>query len=345
MQTTQSPSVPTLTVVEILDRAFRIYRDNFLAFVGLVAIVTVPLTLISLVLNQAYLSEFQNLNFSSSQSSFSSATNNYIAIAGLISILVAVLQAVFVNGTITYMASENHLGRKITIRQAFEAGRGRFAVLFGALVVFYLIVVLLAIASSLTLLCLVGFLGFGVLAYVFVNMNVFLAPVIMLENVGGMQGLMRGWVLAKTRFWTVFGLMLLIGVLSFVLSFAFSALQQLLTGQVISAASLQTSTVAASILSLVIGVLITPIAPIAFTLMYYDTRVRLEGLDIALQATGKPDARPSDVLSPPVNANINRKDLVNILILIVGVVVIALVFGASMAALVNSLLPAGAGQF
>jgi hypothetical protein len=339
MQTTQTPAVPTLTVLEILDRAFRIYRSNFLPFIGLVAIVTVPLTLISLVLSQS-INPFDSFDFSSAQSTnFSSAYSNVIALSGLVTITMAILQAVFVNGTITYMASENHFGHKVTIGEALQAVRGRYASLFGALIVFYLLVVLLGVASALTLLCLVGILGMGILVYVGVNMSVFLAPTIVLENVGGMQGLVRGWALAKSRFWTVCGLMFLIGLLGFILTFAFTLLEQLITGQVISAASYQTSLVVNSIVSMIIGIFVAPISPIAFTLMYYDTRVRLEGLDIALQATGNPDARPSDIQSPPAQANLNGKDVVNILILIVGAVVVFLLLGASMAAIVNLLFP------
>jgi hypothetical protein len=40
-------------VVDVIDRTFRIYRDNFVAFISLVAIVTVPATLIEYVLQEA----------------------------------------------------------------------------------------------------------------------------------------------------------------------------------------------------------------------------------------------------------------------------------------------------
>jgi hypothetical protein len=48
---------------------------------------------------------------------------------------------------------------------------------------------------------------------------------------------------------------------------------------------------------------------------YYDARVRLEGLDITLQALSRPDARPSDVESPPASLRLVHRDYINVLIL------------------------------
>ena len=39
----------------------------------------------------------------------------------------------------------------------------------------------------------------------------------------------------------------------------------------------------------IIDVFIAPIWPVALTLLYYDTRVRVEGLDIALRTVNVPD--------------------------------------------------------
>ena len=43
----------TFTFLELLDRTFRLYRENFVTIVGLVAIVTIPITIITLLLNPA----------------------------------------------------------------------------------------------------------------------------------------------------------------------------------------------------------------------------------------------------------------------------------------------------
>jgi hypothetical protein len=50
VENAQNPLRP-YKALELLDRAFRIYRDNFTTFIGIVALVIVPTTVISLVMN------------------------------------------------------------------------------------------------------------------------------------------------------------------------------------------------------------------------------------------------------------------------------------------------------
>jgi hypothetical protein len=337
MDTIQNPALRNFTVLEILDRTFRLYRENFLRYAGLVAIVTVPLSVFNLLITQGYLAQLDNRDLSFAQRQ--AATSNYTLVIALVAIVVSIVQAVFVNGTLTYMASENHLGRKVSIAEAFSSARGRFMTLFLALLIFYLVIGALAAVSALTVACFVGILGLGLVVYMGVNINVFLAPTIVLENVSVMQGINRGWGLAKARFWTVLGLMALIIVISIVLQLAFSVLQQLFSQQVVASASIQGSSLVGVIIETIIAVFVAPISPIALTLLYYDTRVRLEGLDIALAATGNPNARPSDVISPLPDSALRGKDYANILILIVGGIVVVVVLGVTMAALFSAFFP------
>src|SRR5687768_3708515 len=137
MENILSNSLRTYTVLEILDRTFRIYRENFWSYAGLVAIVTVPLSIINLIASQSYLTQLQNQELTRSQQV--AATNNFTLFISLTTIVIAIVQAIFINGTLTFMASEHHLGGKITIVEAFRHSRGRFLTLFAALFVFYLL--------------------------------------------------------------------------------------------------------------------------------------------------------------------------------------------------------------
>jgi hypothetical protein len=337
MENVQTTPIRTYTVLEILDRTFRLYRENFVQYAGLVAIVTIPLTVFNLIATQSYLGGLQSNDLSFRQQQ--AAASSYLTGVFILAMIVGLLQAVFVNGTLTYIASENHLGQKVTIAEAFSRVRGRFMTLFLALFVFYLVIGGLAFISAITVTCLIGILGFGLLIYMGVTINAFLAPTIVLENVGVTQAINRSLGLGKARFWTVLGLMALIFVISFILQFAFTLLQQLLGQGVVASASLDGSTIVSTIIQTIITIFIAPITPIAFTLMYYDTRIRLEALDIALAATGKPDARPSDLVSPPADAALKGKDYANILILVVGGFVILFVLGATVTSLINTFMP------
>ncbi len=337
MENIPSNSLRTFTVLEILDRTFRIYRENFWSYAGLVAIVTVPLSIISLIASQSYQTQLQNGDLSFSQQQ--SAAAGFSLLVSLLTIVIAIVQAIFINGTLTFMASENHLGRKITIAEAFRQSRSRFLTLFAALFIFYLLILVLAFVSALTVTCLIGILGFGFLIYVGVSINAFLAPTIVLENVSIFEGINRSFGLAKGRFWSVFGMMFLIFIISLVLQLAFTLLQQLFSQQVVGTASIQGGNLVGTIIETIIAIFITPITPIAFTIMYFDTRIRSEGLDIALASLEKPDARPSDIISPPASSTLKGKDFVNILILIVGGFIVFFVLGATVNAFISNFIP------
>jgi hypothetical protein len=337
MENIPTNALRTSTVLEILDRTFRLYREKFWSYAGLAAIVTVPLSIINLLVSQSYLSQVQNDDLSFSQQQ--AATTNYTLAISLVALVISIVQAIFINGTLAYIASEHHLGRNVTIIEAFRQVRGRFFTLFLALFIFYLVIIALAVVSTLTLACIVGILGFGFLIYVGVSINAFLAPTIVLENVGVFTGINRSFGLAKARFWSVFGLIFLIFIISVVLQLAFTVLQQLFSDQVVGSASSQGGVVVATMIETVIAVFITPITPIAFTLMYYDTRIRLEGLDIALASIGKPDARPSDIVSPPAASTLKGKDFANILILVGGGLLVSVLLGATLTAIVSTFIP------
>jgi hypothetical protein len=337
MENTLSNSLRPRTVLEILDRTFRIYRENFWRYAVLVAIVTVPLSIINLIAAQSYLGQLQTQELSFAQRQ--AATNNFTLLVSLVTIAIAIVQGVLINGTLTFMASEHHLGRSITIAEAFRHSRSRFLTLFVALFIFYLLIFVLAVVSALTVTCLIGILGFGFLAYIGLSINAFLAPTIMLENVGIFEGINRSFGLAKGRFWSVFGMVSLIFIITVVLQLAFTVLQQLFSQQVVGTASLQGGDLVGTIIDILITIFIAPITPIAFTIMYFDTRIRFEGLDIALVALGKPDARPSDIFSPPAASALKGRDFANILILIVGTVVVFVVLGATITAFFSSMIP------
>ncbi|MFN8531639.1 MAG: hypothetical protein U0670_23795, partial [Anaerolineae bacterium] len=96
-------------------------------------------------------------------------------------------------------------------------------------------------------------------------------------------------------------------------------------------------------LSTLINIFILPITPIAMTFLYYDVRVRTEGLDLALQALG-PDARPESVRPPIPTSLLVSEDYGKMLILAVVSIGILLVFGSAAMSLLNTVAP-GLGGF
>jgi hypothetical protein len=333
--TNRRPLVPS-TVVELLDRTFRIYRDNFLGFIGLVAAVTIPLTLLNTLSTSSYLDALSRSSVFGRSSSVSGSQLVFI----LVALITGIVQGVILNGTLTYMASESYLGRRVTVGQAFSAAATRFVSLGVGLLLFYLIIFLMAMVVGVLSLCLIGFLGFGAIIYFGLAIYAMLVPVLVLENVSASFGINRAWYLGKTRFWFVAGLMLVIWLISLVITLALGGVQQFFAQQLINSRSLGAAQIVVLFFQIVVGLFTAPIFPIAQTLLYYDSRIRLEGLDIAFQSLEKPDPRPSDVPSPaPSGGFLSGRDVVNLVILSVGTIVLTLLFSAAVSQLISQFVP------
>lgn len=345
------------TIVELLDRTFKIYRDNFMSFVGLVAAVTVPVSVLTLAgslwLTDSMrksgfdIAEFSSPGASSRLSSNPSALNallgqllGFFAFLLVIILISAFVQGVLVNGPLTYIASESNLGRKITIGEAFRAARSRFGTLASGLLVFYLIMFMVCVLVGLSVFVffLCG-LAPGIAVYIGITLYAFLIPVLVLERVGTLEGLSRAWALAKARFWPMFGLFVLVTLITYLISVALNVVNNLITRGGISAANFTTATIIQTVLQSLTTIFIEPILPIGFTLMYYDARVRLEGLDIALQNVETPEPRPSELPSPPPpGETFSRDDFINMGIVSVGTIIVGLIlYGISFALGMSSL--------
>jgi hypothetical protein len=333
------PSLRTFTATEIVDHTFRIYRENFMTCIGLVAVVSIPITIIQLLLTA---SSFSSLDFTSSSAAtrqqLANLSNTFSTTLLVISIL-ALVQLVITNGPLIYIASESFFGRKVSIGEAFRETRSRFFNLGCGFIVFSFVVGVFALAVTfIGALCAPVWLALGIVVYMAIAIYMALMPVLVLEDVGASHGLNRAWALGRARFWQGLGVMVAIGVISYIISLAFGMVASLLVAQGFAGASFTTQQIVNQILGQVIGVFILPLTPIALTVLYYDIRIRVEGLDIALQALDNPNARPSDLEAPRLAGSLNGKDWRNIVILTVGGIVIVVGAGGLLSALVSSIV-------
>lgn len=331
----------TFTFFELLDRTFRIYRENFLTLIGLTTVVMVPITLINLFLSMTSFSALSSFS-SSDFSRASRGDSGLICFTALITLILALMQAVLINGPITHIASESHFGRKVGIGEAFSATRSRYTNLGCGFILFYIVVGIFTFGFGvIAAICAPAVAGFGLVFYIAFATYAFLSPVLILENVPTSFGLNRSWSLGKSRFWTVLGIILVIAIISTIINAAFGSVAELLVFNVNNISSFNTQQIIRTVLSAIINIFLTPLLPIGLTLLYYDTRNRVEGLDIALSTLDKPDARPRDVPSPLPQAALTQRDFLNIAILIGCTLVVGLIAGAAFSSFINSLMPAG----
>lgn len=261
----------------ILDQAARLYRNNFVPFMGIVALVQVPIAIIQILLNLATVS--------------GSGIPNLTATLG-VSLLSTLLSFIFIQGigtaAMTRAVADNYLGEKTGALDAYRKIGGGWLYLLAALFILGLI----GIVAALWLLvpCIGWLTGLGILAYLSVVIAPLVAPIIVLEGGSASEGWRRAWELARQRFWWIFGffavlyvfnLLVVIGpstlvsyILTFVWSFSGSDPGASLIGQL----------VIQQLVTVSLGLIFLPFQLAATTLVYFDLRVRSEGFDLAVRA-------------------------------------------------------------
>src|SRR5579859_6261337 len=124
-----------LSIIEILDRSFRIYRQNFFPFFLLTLVIQIPLTLITNTLIQGQFAGLQaamvKAGLNPNQTTFTTVDPQVLgtiinALVGSLVVIVvlaaisAIVQAIAINGPLVYVTSENHLGRQASLGAALN---------------------------------------------------------------------------------------------------------------------------------------------------------------------------------------------------------------------------------
>jgi len=266
-----------LSLGEILDRTFTLYRRHFLLFLGSSAIPRLPL--LALQVTQAVLVVGARTGAVGGNASGvpAWAAAHSDALAGVV-IVVAILVLIFTmiayllaQGATVFSVSELYLGHTITIRQSFSRMRGNMLSLLGVLILNGL-----AVGAATLLLIIPGiWLACRLLVVV---------PVALLEGEGPRGSLSRSMRLTEDHAGNAFLILLLSYAITFAAAMVFAVPFQLAqffdtirhTGSPeIWAALTQVGTSISTIL-------VVPILTIASSIFYFDLRVRKEGLDLQM---------------------------------------------------------------
>ena len=299
-----------MTVGDILDQSFSLYRKNFTTLVGIVAVVHVPLLVLQIAGGLLFGTQLINRNGSFALTQTQSlATLAGIGILGL-SAIVAGLASIFETSALSVVVSERLLGNSVNLRQAYGRALSHWRallamifIIFGAtvfclLLLFIPLVLLLVLVGALSgtgtgsaaaalstslfacLICLA--LPIVLIGSYAVSVRLLFAPqAIVLENMGGIDGLRRSWRLVRGSFWRVLGITLVLSILvaiigqgpAYVIAIVANLLPFPVLGLVINATAQS-----------LINVIVLPLQFAAFTLLYYDLRIRKEGFDLQLMA-------------------------------------------------------------
>lgn len=288
-----------LNLGDVLDGMFRLFISHWRAYVLALGVVVVPLSLVNAYLGQqqtggrGLLELFTNPQAAEALVAGGGASPWELAgtgIAGLVGLLVAPL----LTGAAVMIASEGYLGRDPQAGAALGTAARRYFALVGTYILTFFAIVAVFIPTGV--LIAVALATDGNVAVIVAAVLVFLATLVaafavgfllsladitvVTEGLGPAAALRRSWRLVRRRFWPVVGYSILAGLIAGIIGGVLALLLSF-PGQLFAGVLGYVLLAAGSILSSIIA---RPLATNAQTLIYYDVRVRSEGLDLHLMA-------------------------------------------------------------
>lgn len=291
MTTTPAPFFRPLSLGELLDQAIRIYRRKFLTLLGILVIPYFPIIVMQAV--SSYLMVNSSQGFTTSDNPFGDS-GYWIGIIGVYATLF--LQFILVQGVggsaVTRVAANSYANRPSGIMDAYR----EMAPSMGRVVLALLVVCLIYVAAFIWFIipCIGWFSGLGVIFFLSSVVTPLMIPVLVLEKKGGFDAFRRAWDLGRSRFWWLLGFAFVLSLLGQLLVavpvYLVNFLVNLLVGSQFGMEQVAlVSSVVSSLTSFATGLLFIPLSMTAMTVVYFDLRVRSEGLDLAMQAASQAD--------------------------------------------------------
>jgi hypothetical protein len=260
-----TPQLRPLSVGEILDAGFRLFRHRFGTLVLCILVPIVPLYILGTIIVGSTDPTAFDVNAPVDNS------GDAVAGRGIDQLLSSVAAALAVAACFKAISAA-YLGERAGAGDSLRYAAGRFL----PLIVAYIVVVILLIPAFIALI-IPGIWLAVKLSMVF--------PAVVCEKAGPFRAIGRSWNLTKDNWWRVFGTLVVVFLLLFVITLAL--------GGVLGAVLLGSdsiSEVAFAVLTTLIGLLIAaityPLWASVVTVLYYDLRVRNEGFDLQLLAQG-----------------------------------------------------------
>jgi hypothetical protein len=272
-----------LSAGDIVDEAIGLYRRNFRLFLSIGAVVLVPAGVVQLIL--ALLAGEAGMSIFTISS----------LLWWILSILVSFVAYVGVISAMAIAASERWLDRPLTVGDAFRRVSDRLGELVGLVLLYGAVVIGLSVT-------IIG-LPFAIYLFVAWLLSV---QILLVEQTGIRTALSRSRELVSGHWWRVIGIAILLAIIQAIISafftlpatiFGFGSVFSDPTDTDVSPLVIALDSIGTTAGQIVVG----PIAYCAYILLYYDLRVRKEGLDIELaaQSLGLIDPTPASQPGQP----------------------------------------------
>ena len=312
----EAPRLKPMMSTEILDAAFRLYRSNFVTFLGIFAVIYVPITLVVIAVSGHFYSQAQaSILGAADAATRAAAERDLQVIQGGLTIMEALLYALIAvplaTGALTCAVGMRYLNEPASIGKAYRQILPILFKYFVTTLLYGLLIVLGGLVFLLPSLFLLftGNLGisglaflaglpFGVVfAYRFMTWFFAASSVVCLEGIGYTAAMGRSRELVRGFGWRVFGFLFLTGLLRAVLVGPISIAAEFLWPRLTESLALQSALSTA--LQQVLGMIVEPFFSAVLVLLYYDLRIRKEAFDIEVLARNLGASKPPSAAPAP----------------------------------------------
>ncbi len=294
-----------LSLGDIYDAAFRIIRFNPKATVGsavLVAAVAmaIPLLLaavLSYTIGLTYDATVSETDIESGDAAGIIASFGAVAFGGVLQSI----GLIFVTGMVAHVTAAAAVGRRLTLGQAWAATKGKRwrlvglsfllgSILVVAVILYVLLWVVVAVTASTAVIVAWGLVTvpafIAALWWFWIRIYYLPVPALMLEDVGVLGAVGRGYRLTSRQFWRTFGIALLtvilVNVAGGILSFPITLVGQVGVLAVDERSALLLLIATQGLASVVSTAFVAPFSAAVASLQYLDQRMRKEAYDVDL---------------------------------------------------------------
>ncbi|MGQ9675337.1 MAG: hypothetical protein ACUVX1_06685 [Chloroflexota bacterium] len=263
-----SNRIRPMGVGDILDEMIRLFRQNFLTFIGIAAVPLVPMGVLQMLQMAIVGYGVDSLSTLSDEGVYQFGPSALSLLLSLVSFLATLL----CYAALTSAVSQRYLGQAISVGGSYGLAIPHFWRLLGA----SMLIGVVALALSLTVI------GIPVAIFLVIRWAIFMQAVV-IEGQG--FGLTRSSSLVKGTWWRVFGILIVAGIFLYVLYLIPTLLIAIPLGIAALVAipeSFLLFSAAFLVVNTLLGIVTAPIIPIVSTLLYYDLRIRKEGFDLEM---------------------------------------------------------------
>ena len=266
--TVPPPLLRPATTADLLDGGVAFLKSRPRAAIGITALFVVPLQLLIAWLQRDVIGggAFAEA-FSDPTGSSLFAEDQDAGFETVLALLAPSIVLAFVSGAFVLMMLAEQNGDELPAGAALGTAARRGLALLVAWLLVHLVEVIAGIALLLPAL--------AVMALYLVT-----SPAIVAERLGPLAGMRRSWLLCRRRFWSVLAVGLLAGLIASAIEWVLGLLPTVLADELGGTVGWLLLAVGQSLASLVA----LPVVAATTALVYLDLRLRLEGLDLELDA-------------------------------------------------------------